>query len=104
MFVAVCCALIAYIYLDVTDPAYNEGGAFTAVIVIYSFLIGLQIASCFVVPINSGVDTLFMGAAWDPQVLMQEHGDLYHRMVQVYRKFSSQSHICSPIPNVLHQA
>jgi hypothetical protein len=84
MFVAVTCALIAYIYLDVTDPAYNEGGAFTAVIVAYSFLIGLQVASCFVVPINSGVDTIFMAAAWDPQVLMQEHGDLYQRMVHVY--------------------
>lgn len=84
MFVAVSCALVAYIYLDVTNPAYNEGGAFTAVIVAYSFLIGLQIAQCFVVPINSGVDTLFMASAWDPQVLMQEHGDLYQRMVAVY--------------------
>ncbi|KJX95679.1 protein pns1 [Zymoseptoria brevis] len=84
LFVAVCCALVAYIYLDVTDPAYNEGGAFTGVIVVYAFLIGLQIAGCFVVPINSGIDTIFVGMGWDPQCLMQQHGDLYQRMVQVY--------------------
>ncbi|CAK1363162.1 Protein PNS1 [Cercospora beticola] len=84
LFVAVCCALIAYVYLDVTDPAYNSGGAFTAVIVLYAFLIGLQVASCFVVPLNSGIDTIFVAAAWDPQVLMQQHGDLYQRMIAVY--------------------
>jgi hypothetical protein len=84
MFVAVCCALIAYVYLNVTDPVYNQGGAFTGVIVVYAFLIGLQVASCFVVPINSGIDTIFVGAAWDPQVLMQQHPDLYAKMVAVY--------------------
>jgi hypothetical protein len=84
LFVAVCCALVAYIYLDVTDPAYNQGGAFTAVVVLYAFLIGLQITSCFVVPLNSGIDTIFVAAAWDPQVLIQEHGQLYSSMIAVY--------------------
>ncbi|EME79828.1 uncharacterized protein MYCFIDRAFT_81297 [Pseudocercospora fijiensis CIRAD86] len=84
LFVAVCCALIAYVYLDVTDPAYNEGGSFTAVIVLYAFLIGLQVSGCFVVPLNSGIDTIFVAAAWDPQVLMQEHPELYSKMIAVY--------------------
>jgi hypothetical protein len=52
--------------------------------VAYAFLIGLQIAGCFVTPINSGIDTIFVGAAWDPQVLMQQHPEFYGRMVQVY--------------------
>lgn len=84
LFVAVTCALISYIYLEVTDPAYNEGGRFTAVVVLYAFLIGLQVTSCFVVPLNSGIDTIFVASAWDPEVLMREHSDLYQRMVAVY--------------------
>lgn len=84
LFVGVTCALVAYIYLDVTDPAYNSGGAFTAVIVLYAFLIGLQVTGCFVVPLNSGIDTIFVAAAWDPQVLIQQHGELYQRMIAVY--------------------
>lgn len=84
LFVGVACGLISYVYLEVTDPAYNEGGKFTAVIVVYSFLIGLQVTGCFVVPINSGVDTIFVAAAFDPEVLMREHSELYNRMIAVY--------------------
>lgn len=84
LFVAVACGLISYVYLEVTSPAYNTDGQFTAVVVVYSFLIGLQITGCFVVPLNSGIDTIFVAAAWDPEVLMREHSDLYHRMIQVY--------------------
>lgn len=84
LFVAVTCALVSYIYLEVTDPPYNDGGKFTAVIVLYAFLIGLQVTGCFVVPLNSGIDTIFVAAAWDPEVLMREHADLYRRMVEVY--------------------
>lgn len=82
LFVAVVCALISYIYLEVTDPPYNEGGKFTAVVVVYAFLIGMQITGCFVVPLNSGIDTIFVAAAWDPEVLMREHPELYQKMVQ----------------------
>ena len=75
---------MAYLYLVFTDPAYNSNGDFTPVVVAYAFLIGLQIANCFTTPISSGVDALFVAMAWDPEVLMKEHGDLYGRMVAVY--------------------
>ena len=83
-FVAYACALMAYLYLVFTKPAYNDGGTFTPVIVAYAFLIGLQITNCFTVPLSSGIDTLFVAMAWDPEVLMREHPDLYQRMIQVY--------------------
>ncbi|WPG99901.1 Protein PNS1 [Acrodontium crateriforme] len=83
-FVAYACALLAYLYLRYTHPAYNQDGGFTPVVVAFAFLIGLQIAQCFTVPLSSGIDTLFVAAAWDPEVLMREHGDLYQRMIQVY--------------------
>jgi len=83
-FVAYACALLAYLYLAFTKPAYNSNGDFTPVVIAYAFLIGLQIAQCFTVPLSSGIDTLFVAAAWDPEALMREHPDLYARMVAVY--------------------
>lgn len=75
---------LSYLYLLFTDPGYNRNGEFTPVIVAYAFLIGLQITNCFTVPLSSGIDTIFVASAWDPEVLMREHGDLYSRMVSVY--------------------
>ncbi|KAF2725746.1 DUF580-domain-containing protein [Polychaeton citri CBS 116435] len=83
-FVAYACALMAYLYLVFTNPAYNRNGDFTPVVLAYAFMIGLQITNCFTTPIGSGIDTIFVAAAWDPEVLMREHGDLYARMVAVY--------------------
>ena len=83
-FVAYATALLAYLYLEFTNPAYNQGGKFTPVVVAYAFLIGLQIANCFTTPISSGIDTIFVAAAWDPEVLMREHPELYSKMVSVY--------------------
>lgn len=77
MFVAYACALMAYVYIVFTDPAYNRNGDFTPVVVAYAFLIGLQVANCFTVPLSAGIDTLFVAMAWDPEVLMNEHRELY---------------------------
>ena len=68
MFVGYSCALLAYLYLIFTSPAYNSGGAFTPVVVAFSFLIGLQICNIFTTPLGSGVDTIFVAMAWDPEV------------------------------------
>jgi hypothetical protein len=83
-FVGVCSAFFAYLYLAYTTPAYNATGGFTAVILLYAFLIGTQVCACIIVPLTSGIDTFFVAAAWDPETLMRKHGDLYGRMVQVY--------------------
>ncbi|KAF2662354.1 DUF580-domain-containing protein [Lophiostoma macrostomum CBS 122681] len=83
-FIAYACALLAYLYLIFTDPAYNSDGAYTPVVVAFAFLVGLQVCQIFTTPLGSGVDTIFVAMAWDPEVLMREHPDLYHQMVQVY--------------------
>ncbi|ROV90810.1 hypothetical protein VPNG_09853 [Cytospora leucostoma] len=84
MFVGFATALLAYLYLEFTDPTYNSGGRYTVVIVAFAFLIGLQICNIFTTPLSSGIDTIFVAAAWDPEVMIRDHGDLYHQMVQVY--------------------
>ena len=83
-FVAYLCAFLAFLYLEFTDPAYNQGGKFTPVVLAFSFLIGLQIAQIFLTPVGSGVDTLFVAMAWDPQILKNEHPEIWERMIAVY--------------------
>ena len=92
LFVAYLCALLSYLYLQFTDPAYNEGGSFTAVIMAFAFLIGLQICQIFMTPIGSGVDTLFVAMSWDPEVLVREHPDLWARLVSVYPHVQNAIH------------
>jgi len=76
-FVGFACALLAYLSVLFTDPAYNTTGTFTPVILAFSFLIGLQICNIFTTPISSGIDTIFVASAWDPDVLQRDHPDLY---------------------------
>ena len=58
----------------------------------FAFLIGLQITNCFTVPLSSGIDTLFVAAAWDPEVLMRQHPELYQRMIEVYPRVQQAIH------------
>lgn len=67
-FVAYACALLAYLYLIFTSPEYNSNGAYTPVVVAFAFLIGLQICSIFTTPLSSGIDTIFVAMAWEPEV------------------------------------
>ena len=92
IFVAYLCALLSYLYLEFTDPGYNEGRTFTPVIMAFAFLIGLQVCQIFVTPIGSGVDTLFVAMSWDPDVLIKEHPELWARLVSVYPHIQNRIH------------
>ncbi|KAF4119355.1 Plasma-membrane choline transporter [Geosmithia morbida] len=93
VFVAYVCALLAYLYLIFTKPAYNTDGGFTPVVLAFSFLIGMQIANIFTTPLSSGIETIFVGMGWDPQVLAHEHPELYQKMVQVYPRVETILHL-----------
>ncbi len=84
LFVGYACALLAYLYLQITNPAYNKSGSFTPVILAFAFLIGFQIANIFTTPISSGIETIFVAAGWDPQVMVRDHPELYQEMVSLY--------------------
>jgi len=84
IFVAYVYSFLAYLYLEFTKPAYNETGSFTPVAMAFAFLLGLQMCNVFLVPIKSGVSTLFVAMTFDPEVLISDYPDLYRRMVQVY--------------------
>lgn len=91
-FIAYFCALLAYVYVLFTKPAYNANGDYTPVIVAFAFLIGLQIANVFTTPLASGIDTIFVSCAFDPEVLIREHPDLYAQMVSVYPHVQTAIH------------
>jgi len=86
MFIAFACALLAYLYLIFTKPAYNSDGGFTAVVVAFAYLIGFQIAHVFTTPLSSGIDAIFVASGWDPQVMINDHPELYQEMVRVFPK------------------
>ena len=92
VFVAYVCTFLAYLYLKFTSPAYNATGSFYTPVMAFAFLIGLQVANIFLVPIKSGVATVFVAMAFDPQVLMMEYPDLYQRMVVVYPHVQTMIH------------
>ncbi|KAL2834936.1 plasma-membrane choline transporter-domain-containing protein [Aspergillus cavernicola] len=92
VFVSYVCALLAYLYLQFTDPSYNSGGDFTAVIMAFSFVIGLQICQILMTPVSSGIETIFAAMAWDPQVLMTQHPDLYQKMIHLYPRVQQAIH------------
>ncbi|KAK2017610.1 DUF580-domain-containing protein [Colletotrichum eremochloae] len=91
-FIGYACALLAYLYMVFTNPVYNQSGNYTPLVVAFSFLIGLQIANVFTTPISSGIDTIFVASAWDPQVLMRDHPELYDEMVRVYPEVQQSIH------------
>ncbi|KAI9892493.1 MAG: putative choline transporter, neither null mutation nor overexpression affects choline transport [Vezdaea aestivalis] len=84
VFIGYLCALLAYLYLIFTKPAYNSTGSFTPVVLAFSFLIGLQITNIFLVPIKSGIATIFVAASFNPEILGRDHPELYAKMIAVY--------------------
>ncbi|KAI2631243.1 duf580 domain-containing protein [Xylaria nigripes] len=91
-FVGFACALLAHLYLEFTSPSYNNNGTYTPVVDAFAFLIGLQICNIFTTPLSSGIDTIFVAAAWDPAKMMQNHPDLYDAMVRVYPPVQAAIH------------
>ncbi|KIL66185.1 hypothetical protein M378DRAFT_161032 [Amanita muscaria Koide BX008] len=62
-------SLFAYLYLRFTAPTFNANGQYTAPMLLYAFLIGLQCSLTLSSAIEAGVSTIFVGLGEDPQVL-----------------------------------
>ena len=92
-FVGYACALLAYLYLIISKPTFNSNGDYTGIVITFSFLIGLQICAVFTTPLSSGIDTIFVAAAWDPEVMMRDHPDFYQQMIHVYPHVQQAIHV-----------
>ncbi|KAJ7170550.1 plasma-membrane choline transporter-domain-containing protein [Mycena crocata] len=77
-------SLFAYLYLRLTSPAYNADGNYTAPVILFAFLIGLQCSLTLSSAIEAGVSTIFVGLGEDPQVLAIRAPALFGLIAQTY--------------------
>lgn len=84
MFVGYVIVLMVYCYMVFINFLYNFGGGFMLVVVVFVFLIGLQICNVFIILFSSGIDIIFVVSVWDFEVMIWDYLDLYYRMVVVY--------------------
>ncbi|ORY21903.1 plasma-membrane choline transporter-domain-containing protein [Naematelia encephala] len=78
------CGVFGYLYLKFTNPSYNQDGQYSAVIILYSFLIGLFEGFTVGSVIDAGVSTIFVGLGEDPMVLQERSPGLFEMIRQAY--------------------
>ncbi|WVO22325.1 protein PNS1 [Cryptococcus decagattii] len=78
------CAVLGYLYLRFTHPAYNSNGQYSAPVILFSFLIGLNESFTIGSAIDAGVSTIFVGLGEDPMVLAERSPGLFEMIRQVY--------------------
>jgi len=82
--VGLLCSLFSYLYLRLTHPSYNAEGNYTAPVVLFAFLIGLQCSLTLSSAVEAGVSTIFVGLGEDPQVLAVRAPALFALIAQTY--------------------
>ncbi|KAH9946970.1 DUF580-domain-containing protein [Amylocystis lapponica] len=82
--VGLMCSLFAYLYLRFTHPSYNTSGQYTAPVLLFAFLIGLQCSLTLSSAIEAGVSTIFVGLGEDPQVLAIRAPALFGMIASTY--------------------
>jgi hypothetical protein len=110
--VGLLCSLFAYLYLRLTSPSYNTDGQYTAPILLFGFLIGLQCCKEFKLlliardltplcsaltlssAIEAGVSTIFVGLGEDPYVLSVRAPQLFGMIADTY------PHVTAGVPRV----
>ncbi|KAJ9106065.1 hypothetical protein QFC20_004127 [Naganishia adeliensis] len=77
-------ALFAYLYLRYTSPAYNASGQYTAPVILFGALIGLNVGLAVSSAIDAGVSTIFVGLGEDPYILQERSPALFAEIQRVY--------------------
>nr|XP_019010727.1 protein PNS1 [Kwoniella pini CBS 10737]OCF49508.1 protein PNS1 [Kwoniella pini CBS 10737] len=78
------CAVLGYLYLRFTNPAYNSDGQYSAPVILFSFLIGISEGQVINSAIDAGVSTIFVGLGEDPMVLAERSPALFEMIRQTY--------------------
>ncbi|KAJ9105788.1 hypothetical protein QFC20_004275 [Naganishia adeliensis] len=65
-------ALFAYIYLRYTSPEYIASGQYTANVVLFGALRGLNVSLAVSSAIDAGMSTIFVGLGEGPYILQEQ--------------------------------
>jgi hypothetical protein len=84
--VGALCSAFAFIYLKVLDPSFIQANSnLKAVVMLYSFITGFSICHALGYgAISSGVSTIFVGLAENPEVLAERDPALFGLIQQAY--------------------
>ncbi|CAE6477358.1 unnamed protein product [Rhizoctonia solani] len=82
--VGLLCSLFAYVYLRLTNPGYNADGQYTAPVLLFAFVIGLQCSLTLASAIEAGVSTIFVGLGEDPHILAERSPGLFEMIRETY--------------------
>ncbi|KAI9256456.1 plasma-membrane choline transporter-domain-containing protein [Phascolomyces articulosus] len=84
LLVGVLSSLLGFIYLKAAQPAYNQTGGMTPIVVMVCFLIGSSMFSSIATVISSGVATTFVCLAEDPDALRRTRPELFEKIRETY--------------------
>ncbi|KAI7857161.1 plasma-membrane choline transporter-domain-containing protein [Circinella umbellata] len=84
LLVGVLSSLLGFIYLKAAQPAFNQEGGMTPVVVMVCFLIGSSMFSTIATVISSGVATTFVCLAEDPDALRRTRPALFEKIRETY--------------------
>ncbi|KAF8749668.1 CTL (choline transporter-like) family [Rhizoctonia solani] len=107
--VGLLCSLFAYVYLRLTNPGYNADGQYTAPVLLFAFVIGLQCSLTLASAIEAGVSTIFVGLGEDPHILAERSPGLFevrftsmlHTVYTDQSPFGSKQMIRETYPDVV---
>lgn len=88
LLVGVLCGLLGFIYLQVSNPAYNRDGGMTPIVIMVCFLIGASMFSSIATVISSGVATTFVCLAEDPEALRRSKPELYEKIRETWPRIA----------------
>lgn len=95
LFASYMSALLAFLYLRFTRPAYNESGSFNAPLIAFSFVMALQLCNIANETIRSGTATFFVALGNDPEVFRASYPERFDEIFRAYpdvlKKLSHQN-------------
>lgn len=95
LFASYMSALLAFLYLRFTRPAYNSSGSYNAALIAFSFVIALQLCNIANETIRSGTATFFVALGNDPEVFRASYPERFDEVFRAYpdvlKKLSHQN-------------
>lgn len=84
LLIGVLCALVGFGFVHTQNPAFNSSGNFTIPVIIAAFVVGISLFYVVADVISSGVSTIFVGLAEDPNAMATKDPRLWQMIVQTY--------------------